>query len=212
MRGVNNNWSQIASTNSTQYIDSIILCNQLVSYRIEATDTNNNVSFSSIGSDSISISLQVDSVKAVAIAADGFIQITANGGSAPYTYSWSNGATTKDIYNLAPGLYSVVVTDNTGCIVFKNDIEVLNTIGINETLSGADSFILSPNPANDKFTIKASLGGSVSMLNKQGELVFSSETKKGINTFSSAKLANGTYTVQLKSAEKTKTFNLVVIH
>jgi uncharacterized protein (TIGR02145 family) len=37
------------------------------------------------------------------------------GGTAPYTYSWSNGATTASQSNLAPGTYTVVVQDKIGC-------------------------------------------------------------------------------------------------
>src|SRR5690606_27382696 len=32
-----------------------------------------------------------------------------------YTYQWSNGATTSSVSELAPGIYSVVVTDASGC-------------------------------------------------------------------------------------------------
>ena len=50
-------------------------------------------------------------------ADDGMIDINLAGGEAPYTYAWSNGETTEDISNLAPGSYSVVVTDARGCTV-----------------------------------------------------------------------------------------------
>ncbi|MFC4691625.1 Ig-like domain-containing protein, partial [Dokdonia genika] len=42
---------------------------------------------------------------------------SATGGVAPYTYSWSNGATTAQIDNLSPGDYTVEVTDDNGCTV-----------------------------------------------------------------------------------------------
>jgi hypothetical protein len=42
---------------------------------------------------------------------DGSIDINPSGGMAPYTYSWSNGATTQDIDSLVAGTYTVTVTD-----------------------------------------------------------------------------------------------------
>ncbi|MBU0489614.1 MAG: PKD domain-containing protein [Bacteroidetes bacterium] len=48
---------------------------------------------------------------------DGWIQIYANNGQAPFTYNWSDigiGSDYRD--SLAPGNYTVTVTDNKGCI------------------------------------------------------------------------------------------------
>lgn len=42
---------------------------------------------------------------------DGAVDLTVTGGTAPYTYEWSNGANTADITDLPAGLYHVVVTD-----------------------------------------------------------------------------------------------------
>ncbi|MBL7904553.1 MAG: VCBS repeat-containing protein [Bacteroidales bacterium] len=46
---------------------------------------------------------------------DGSVSVDAIGGQAPYTYTWSNGGNTAGIQNLAPGTYSVTVTDSQGC-------------------------------------------------------------------------------------------------
>jgi gliding motility-associated-like protein len=53
-------------------------------------------------------------------------EITANvtGGSGPYTYLWSNGATTPIISNLGPGTYTLTVTDTNGCRA-QESIEIL---------------------------------------------------------------------------------------
>lgn len=48
-------------------------------------------------------------------ANDGSINLTVNGGSSPFTYAWSNSASSEDLTGLAPGTYSVTVTDALGC-------------------------------------------------------------------------------------------------
>ncbi len=55
---------------------------------------------------------------------NGSIDITVNEGSEPFTYLWSNEATTEDLENLAPGNYSVTITDANGYVLRKNDINV----------------------------------------------------------------------------------------
>ena len=47
--------------------------------------------------------------------ANGAINITVSGGTTPYTFLWSNGATNEDLSNLPIGTYTITVTDNNGC-------------------------------------------------------------------------------------------------
>jgi Pregnancy-associated plasma protein-A/SprB repeat/Secretion system C-terminal sorting domain len=49
-------------------------------------------------------------------ANDGTATVTANGGTPGYTYLWCSGATTNSALNLPPGVCSVTVTDNNGCM------------------------------------------------------------------------------------------------
>lgn len=48
-------------------------------------------------------------------ANSGAINLLVSGGSAPFTYSWSNGATSEDLANIPAGNYLVTVKDANGC-------------------------------------------------------------------------------------------------
>jgi outer membrane protein OmpA-like peptidoglycan-associated protein len=60
--------------------------------------------------------LQLDNVTQIACNGikSGEISVSVAGGVIPYAYSWTNGETTKDIKNLAAGIYTLTVTDKNG--------------------------------------------------------------------------------------------------
>lgn len=73
--------------------------------------------------------------------------VNPTGGTAPYRYAWSNGATTQSITGLAAGTYDVTVTDDdgAGCAVFGSvtinqpaAITINGTI-VDEAVSGANN-------------------------------------------------------------------------
>ncbi len=61
--------------------------------------------------------------------ATGAIDLSVSGGTAPYTYLWSNGSTTQDLANLTAGAYTVTVTDRFGCRAVRSA-----TVGIMDNI------------------------------------------------------------------------------
>lgn len=55
---------------------------------------------------------------------NGGINLEVLGGMAPYTYNWSNGATSEDIGGICVGEYIVTVTDSKGCVMTLAPIAV----------------------------------------------------------------------------------------
>ncbi len=81
--------------------------------------------------------------------ADGSIDITAAGGSLPYSFQWTGGssATTEDLANLLSGTYTLTITDQHNCMVkdsaavLPNQF-VLANAGKDSTFCEAGSYLL----------------------------------------------------------------------
>ena len=70
------------------------------------------------------MSLSLASTDVTSIGAnDGAITTTVNGGVSPYTFAWSNGATTQNIAAAYAGVYALTVWDANNCIL-EDDITI----------------------------------------------------------------------------------------
>jgi hypothetical protein len=73
----------------------------------------------------------------VSCANDGAISSSVSGSTGPYTYLWSNGATTANLTGLVVGNYTVTVTSSTGCTATQTaSIVKLNPISITSFTPG----------------------------------------------------------------------------
>ena len=85
-------------------------------YVVTITDVNGcTFSASYTVAQPAALSLSISSSNPLCFGGAGSIDLTVNGGTATYTYLWSNGSTLEDITSAPEGLYSVTVTDANGC-------------------------------------------------------------------------------------------------
>jgi gliding motility-associated-like protein len=87
-------------------------------YTLTVTDANNCTFTSTNIVSQPTAALSISSITVAAKcfgSADGEITLTNAGGTAPYTYSWSNGAVSQNIKDLKSGTYILTLTDANGC-------------------------------------------------------------------------------------------------
>ncbi|HMO39416.1 MAG TPA: T9SS type A sorting domain-containing protein [Saprospiraceae bacterium] len=63
------------------------------------------------------LAITVDSLRSISCfnASDGYLQVQAAGGTAPYRYVWNTGSTAPVLSNLLANTYTVTLTDFNGC-------------------------------------------------------------------------------------------------
>ncbi|MEM6262558.1 MAG: PKD domain-containing protein [Bacteroidota bacterium] len=110
----------------------------------------------------------------------GAIDLTVKGGTPPYSFAWSNGATTEDLTGLAPGFYAVQITDSLGATLSDSFLVDANNISLNATVT--------PPSCNQPL-------GSISVAPSGGQGPYTYTWTTGDTTASVSGLGPGGYTV-----------------
>ncbi len=116
---------------------------------------------------------------------NGSISVTSSGGTSPYTYSWSNSATTASITGLCPGNYTDTLTDANGCKLIETFAIKAN---VTITVSASQTNVLCNGAATGSASATASGGGGT----------YNYSWSPGLQTSQSVTgLAAGSYTVTI---------------
>ncbi|MEL1245946.1 choice-of-anchor J domain-containing protein [Flavobacterium sp. DGU11] len=121
-------------------------------------------------------------------ATNGSISLTVSGGTAPYTYGWNNGTTTKDQTGLAAGNYSVTITDANGCTAVKN-------VTITQPAAA-----LTANATSTNIACNGASNGSINLTVSGGTAPYTYGWNNGSTIKDQTGLAAGNYSVTITDA------------
>ncbi|MEQ8580849.1 LamG-like jellyroll fold domain-containing protein, partial [Marinoscillum sp.] len=115
---------------------------------VESCEDPYIINLSGIGS-TLSGSISIDSHVSIYSGSDGQLTVSSTGGTEPYTYLWSNGATGSTVEGLSAGAYSVTIADNAGASVVRSATitqpdELIVTLEVNahvSTVGGNDGAV-----------------------------------------------------------------------
>ena len=155
-------------------------------------------------------------LSATATSADnsnnGTIDLSVIGGTPAYTYQWNNNETSEDLTNLAPGLYTVTVTDANGCqATTAGEVIFENTNSVSEVEN--NEWMIFPNPTNNDATIKWNNNkvDEIFITDSNGKMI-SKKSVLGLNEFQVENLESGIYFVNLYiQNEKIASKKLIVL-
>ncbi|MEI6124429.1 MAG: gliding motility-associated C-terminal domain-containing protein, partial [Bacteroidota bacterium] len=157
------------------------------SYTVTITDTNACTASASVVITQPAIITATISKTNIACFGEnnGVVTIAPTGGTAPYSYNWSNGGNTITITGLIAGNYLVTITDQNGCTSSTNatitqPIVLTSSIGISENVScyGGNN-------------------GAASVIINGGTSPYTYNWSNGANTVNNTGLVVGTYTVTI---------------
>ncbi|MFN0033129.1 MAG: M43 family zinc metalloprotease [Flavobacteriales bacterium] len=159
------------------------------SYTVTATDANGCTKTQSFTL-TAPLALQANLIdNDIACSAQfGSAQVSPSGGTAPYTVTWSNGATSNAANNLSAGSYNVSIADANGCTASSNfTIEQSANLNVNASSTSASCY------GNDNGTASVAAVG--------GNNVYTYLWNNGSTAATISGLAAGTYSVIVTDGE-----------
>lgn len=172
-------WSNNATASSVSG-----LCAQ--TYNVAVTDALGCTSTAQaiIGTNPGTINIITNAVNETCLnSCNGEITTIVTGGTAPYTYLWSNSATTSSVSDLCTQTYSVTVTDANGC-----SSTVQDTVGTNP-----NTLVVSANAVNE--SCENACDGSVSASASGGTAPYMYSWNNGSTANFIQHLCDGNYSV-----------------
>ena len=178
-------------------------------------ECSGSATFTVSSPDAIGITIEAN-IGANETTNNGVIDITVTGGTAPFTFSWDGtDSTDEDPTGLAPGDYSVTITDANGC-EFTSETITVAVNGIEEMVN-IINVMLYPNPTNGIVDVRMNglNGESVTAILMDGlgreisEEDLGNLTGEKVHTMDLGSVESGIYYLRLQVNEASEVLRIV---
>jgi len=134
---------------------------------------------------------------------DGSIDLSINGGTAPYTVLWSTGQTTEDLTQVTEGVYNVTITDANHC-KWMGQYDVNSVLAVDENSATEKVNIFYDNTLKQLHLsgFENQVGKRAIIYNSNGQIVYTFVVDSDIHQLNKA-LAIGVYILEV-NGEKLK--------
>ncbi len=136
---------------------------------------------------------------------DGSINIDAGGGTAPYSYYWSDGSTAQNRLHLSAGNYVVCIIDANGCSYCDTLVVQSPMNGINDIYNSSLVKVF-PNPVKNQTEIHLDKtlhaeNYRIELYNSIGEIIISIPVHSNVISLMMNEYSNGIYYLKLNNKE-----------
>ena len=180
-------------------------------YRLKITDGNGCSVWGSFNvMEAQALTATLDVVQPTA-STDGDIDLTVEGGTAPYSYTWNTGDVSEDLFGVPAGYYQVTVIDANGCdVMVDKTIQNSSTASVNNLESV--NINVFPNPTSDYATVTWDNNEvtKLTVVNANGQVVENADVDLQ-NNYTTQNLNAGMYFINLTdNNNNTNTKKLIV--
>jgi PKD repeat protein len=131
--------------------------------------------------------------------ANGQINLTPSGGTAPYSFNWTGGVTTEDRSALTAGIYTVTISDANGCTT-SNNITITQPANV-----------VSSTVSTNNVTCFGASNGNINLTLSGGTAPYTFNWTGGVTTEDRTGLSAGVYTVTIRDANNCSITNSATI-
>lgn len=147
----------------------------------------------------------------------GLVDIETSGGTAPYSYVWTDDANNmfsldEDLFNAPAGVYTLNATDQHGCTAILTPVTLTQSTSVTD--AGTAGFKAFPNPVSQLLNLEFSGAntGLIQVFNAAGHLIQTQEVSEKQYVINVSSWPEGNYALVLNQTQRSVVLKILVQH